>query len=73
MKISGMSSRGEFKMNDEFEFVEVTGAVGGFVEVTAPVGVFVDGMSRSQAARNDAARMHEDDFNKSRREKSFFI
>jgi hypothetical protein len=73
MKTSGVSSRGEFKMNDVFEFVEGTGAVEVFVEVTAPFGVFVDGMSRSHAARNDAARMHEDVFNKSRREKSFFI
>ena len=60
-------------MNDEFESVEVTAAIGVFVEVTAPFGAFVDGTSRSHAARNDAARIPEDVLNKSRREKYFFI
>jgi hypothetical protein len=60
-------------MNGVFEFAEVTVIIGVFVGVTAPVGGFVDGMSRLQAVRHDTARMHEDTFNKSRREKSFFI
>jgi len=49
MKTSGVSSRGEFKMNGGFEFVKTTGTV----------GVFVDGMSRLHAVRNDTARMHK--------------
>ncbi|MGA9398891.1 MAG: hypothetical protein WBV22_11600 [Anaerolineaceae bacterium] len=73
MNTSGVSSRGEFKTNGGVEFVEVTATVGVFVEETATVEVFGDGISRSHAVRNDTARMHEDVFKKSRREKSFFI
>jgi hypothetical protein len=73
MNTSGVSSRGEFKMNVAFEFVEVTAVAGAFVEVTATVGVSGDGMSRSHAARNDAARMYDDVFKKLRRETPFFI
>jgi hypothetical protein len=86
MKTSRVSSRDEFKTSGGLEFAVITVAVGvivggefkvvdgfEFVEATATVGVSVDGMSRSHAARNDAARMHKDVFKKSRREKSFFI
>jgi hypothetical protein len=66
MKTSGVSSRGEFKTNGGFEFVEVTTTGGGFefVEVTATVGVFISGISRPHAARNDAARTKENNFGK---------
>jgi hypothetical protein len=75
MKTSGVSSRGEFKTIGVFEFVEVTATGGGFefVELAATVGVLVSGISFSQAARNDAARINEDTIRKLRREELFLI
>ena len=75
MKISGVSSRGEYKTIDVFEFVEVTATGGGFkfVEGIAEIGVFVGGMGKLHAARNNAARKQEDIIKISLLENSFFI
>jgi hypothetical protein len=76
MKISGVSSRGEFKMNPGVELVGVPATVGVFVdrvEVTTRAGVSVDELNCSHAARENAARRHENVFRKTRRERPFFI
>jgi hypothetical protein len=73
MKTPGVSSRGEFKINGGFASVGGTAAVGVFVGGIVAVGGLGGGMDLSHAARNDAARIQEDVFRKSRREKSLFI
>jgi hypothetical protein len=76
MKTSGVSSSGELKTSGGIAFVEAIAADGmagrsgglAFVEEAVAAGASVGGMSRSHAARNDAARTDKDVFRKSRRE-----